>query len=410
MHFHTSFPTTHVLCITLPPFFVIVIVACSTSLSSGDLSSDNTKNYAVISNGKFSLALIVSALHITASADFITWGALLSLNPDLIRFVYIFKNSIFSSQANFMKIFEKVKDENAELENDQEAETADDRASEPLLSSPSTDSVTATGQKTHYRITVDMKLSVFNYSLVLTKLTKGTEKQSSGMGFQLKYKATKLSSSAASISSLPPESEEFKVDFPSFFACSHYTYLPTSTDSSVFESTVNSAVSVGDCNISAPPFVASIVCDFVDKILNQEDSLGSTPATTTEPGNTDQKADSKTVETRDNESEESSHISGTFSLAVGTFDIKLLCVPICEVVCFLKTEPVTCFASFSERGKLLASVTAALPSASLKLHHMQFPDHNTSLYLNSIMLEYSSSRVPFHALLASADSFVINFE
>lgn len=381
------------------------------------MASDKTKNYIVITNGKFSLVLIISALHAVISADFITWGALLSLNPDLIRFIYIFKNSISSSQANFMKVFEKIKDENTELD-DQDKD--DDEEDKNDLTSQSTSSMdTVPAQKTHYGITADVKLSVFNYSMLLSKLTKDQEQTSSSapLGLKLKYKANNMTP-ATSISP-PPYEEEFKVDFPSLFACTHYTFHPISVDSPTFESVVNGAVSVGDCNISAPPFVASIACDFIDKILNHEDffpssSSSSSSSPNTKPSHMSQqpsKSDLKKTEEGDEKmDEEKSRISGTFSLAVGTFDVKLLCVPICEVVCYLKTEPISCFVSFAEKESRIASLTAALPSASLKLHHMQFPDHNTSLYLNKIMLGYSSSRTPFHAFLASADSFVINFE
>ena len=343
-----------------------------------------------------------------------TWGALLSLNPDLIRFIYLFKNSISSSQANFMKIFERLKDENTELDDQDKDEDDDDGKLNALPSPPSSyTDPTAPVQKTHYGITADVKLSVFNYSMLLSKLTTEQEKSSSttSLGRQLKYKGNNFSSSTVSMPP-PPYEEEFKVDFPSLFACTRYAFLPVTVDSPTFESIVNGALSVGDCNISAPPFVASIVCDFIDKILNREDF--SQPSADSKPVHASQqkpKQEQKKDEGEgENAVEEKSRISGTFSLAVGSFDVRLLCVPICEVVCYLKTEPISCFASFANKESMIASVTAALPSASLKLHHVQFPDHNTSLYFNKIMLGYSSSRTPFHAFLVSADSFVINFE
>lgn len=398
-------------------FFALLSLHSSASLSNSSLDSDKTKNYIIIKNGKFNLVLIVSALHAIISADFVTWGALLSLNPDLIRFIYIFKNSISSSQANFMKVLEKVKDENAEADEQDKEEEEDDGndsklAVDPSSSSSSSSTNDVSAQKTRYGITADVKLSVFNYSMVLSKLTKEQGKTTSvtPLGLQLKYKGNNFSSGSASTTALPCE-EEFKVDFPSLFVCTHYTFHPVTVDSPIFESVVNGAVSIGDCNISAPPFVASIACDFIDKILNHEDFL--TPSADTKPTHENQqqpKIDQKKAESAVEKSEEKSLISGTFSLAVGAFDVKLLCVPICEVVCYLKTEPISCFVSFSRNESIITSVTAALPSASLKLHHMQFPDQNTSLHLNKIIAGYSSSRRPFHAILASADSFVINFE
>lgn len=314
-----------------------------------------------------------------------------------------------------MKIFERLRDENTELDDQDKDDDDDDDGKLSTLSSASTlpTDTAAPVQKTHYGLTADVKLSVFNYSMLLSKLTTEQEKSSSttSLGRQLKYKGNNFSTSTASMQP-PPYEEEFKVDFPSLFACTHYAFLPVTIDSPTFESVVNGAVSVGDCNISAPPFVASIVCDFIDKILNREDfSQSSTDQKPAPPGQQQPKSEQKKDEgEEESEAEEKSHISGTFSLAVGTFDVRLLCVPICEVVCYLKTEPISCFASFAEKESMTVSVTAALPSASLKLHHVQFPDHNTSLHLNKIMLGYSSSRAPFHAFLVSADSFVINFE